>query len=162
MIVRFNDITICYDKLRRPLSKQQRQSFQGSYPYFGAQGIIDYVQEYLLDGKYLLLAEDGENLVSRSQDIARIVKGKFWVNNHAHVYQTTSQCNIEFLCHVLNNASLNGFVTGAAQPKLSQESLNHFTLDIPDKAIQDQIMSIVKPIDDRILNNLKINDNLVV
>lgn len=82
---KFSEIAINFDKKRIPLSTMEREKRKGEYRYYGAQGIIDYIDDYIFDGKYLLIAEDGENLKSNKQNIAQIVNGKFWVNNHAHI-----------------------------------------------------------------------------
>lgn len=96
------DLIINHDNKRIPLSAKQRENIEKNYPYYGAQGIIDYVDNYLFEGKYLLIAEDGENLRSRKQPIATIVEGKFWVNNHAHIVTSNELSNLEFLCFWLN------------------------------------------------------------
>ena len=86
---RFDEITINFDKKRIPLSAAQRKKRHGIYRYYGAQGVIDYIDDYIFDGTFLLIAEDGENLKSQKQNIAQIATGKFWVNNHAHIVQGT-------------------------------------------------------------------------
>lgn len=146
-----------YDYLRKPLSELERMNFQGDYPYYGAQGIIDYVQEYRCDGEYLLIAEDGENLKSRKQPIALIADGKFWVNNHAHIVKTNDLADIKFMCYLLNHSDINGYVTGSAQPKLSQGNLNRIKTTIPDIDYQKKIVNILYPYDELIeLNNKRI------
>lgn len=85
--VSFGDVTDNFDKKRIPLSAAQREKRQGKYRYYGAQGVIDWVDDYIFDGTYLLIAEDGENLKSKKSNIAQLASGKFWVNNHAHVIQ---------------------------------------------------------------------------
>lgn len=82
---RLGDVITVLDYKRIPLSSKDRESRQGKYPYYGAQGIIDFIDEYLFDGSYLLIAEDGENVKSQKEDIARIASGQYWVNNHAHI-----------------------------------------------------------------------------
>ena len=157
---RFEDLTLNFDKQRIPLSSGQREKRQGQYRYYGAQGVIDYVDDYIFDGKYLLIAEDGENLKSKKQDIAQIVKGKFWVNNHAHVVQGNALCLTEYLCYLLNHNDLSGYITGSAQPKLSQANLNAIAFDVPSIATQQIIVSIISALDEKIAINRAINDNL--
>lgn len=157
---RFEDLTFNFDKQRIPLSSGQREKRKGQYRYYGAQGVIDYINDYIFDGKYLLVAEDGENLKSKKQDIAQIVEGKFWVNNHAHIVQGNSLCLTEYLCYALNHTDLSGYITGSAQPKLSQASLNAIILNIPNIEIQKKIVSIVSALDEKIAINRAINDNL--
>ena len=131
----------------------ERQSFQGDYPYYGAQGIIDHVKEYRCDGEFLLIAEDGENLSSRTEPIAQIAKGRFWVNNHAHVVQANDNADIRYICYALNYSDITGYVTGAAQPKLSQTNLNKITLNVPSLKFQRRIASILSAYDNLIENN---------
>ena len=157
---RFEDLTVNFDKRRIPLSSGQRENRQGQYRYYGAQGVIDYVDDYIFDGKYLLIAEDGENLKSKKQDIAQIVEGKFWVNNHAHVVQGNALCLTEYLCYLLNHNDLSGYITGSAQPKLSQANLNAIAFDVPSIETQQIIVSIISALDEKIATNREINDNL--
>lgn len=152
---RLEEVLENYDYLRKPLSSMEREEFQGEYPYYGAQGIIDHVQEYRCDGEYMLIAEDGENLVSRSQPIAFVVDGKFWVNNHAHIVRTNRKVNIRFLCYMLNNSDIMGYITGAAQPKLSQRSLNKIKMPFPDIKEQEKVVGVLYQYDKAIENNNK-------
>ena len=157
---KFSELTINFDKERIPLSSSERESKKGKYPYYGAQGIIDYLDEYIFNGEYLLIAEDGENLNSRSQPIANVVSGKFWVNNHAHIVKTNSECDIHYLCYLLNNTNISGYITGSAQPKLNQYNLNNMVLEIQDYETQYKISKILKGINDKIRLNEEINKNL--
>ena len=158
---RFDEVTINFDKKRVPLSRPQREKRRGIYRYYGAQGVIDYVDDYIFDGTYLLIAEDGENLKSKKQNIAQIVTGQFWVNNHAHIVQGNAQCDTRFLCYLLNSMDLSGYVTGSAQPKLSQANLNAVTITIPNIKVQRKIVEYLYAIDQKIETNQHINDNLV-
>ena len=137
---RFDEVTINFDKKRIPLSSAQREKRQGTFRYYGAQGVIDHVDDYIFDGTYLLIAEDGENLKSKKQNIAQVVDGQFWVNNHAHIVQGNEQCDTRFLCYLINSMDLSGYVTGSAQPKLSQANLNAVTLSLPTLAEQKRIV----------------------
>lgn len=157
---RFDEITTIFDKKRIPLSSAQRAKRQGTYRYYGAQGVIDYVDDYIFDGKYLLIAEDGENLKSKKQDIAQIVEGQFWVNNHAHIVQGNELCLTEYLCHLLNSMDLSGYITGSAQPKLSQANMNAITVELPPVIIQEKIISVLGALNRKITLNQQINDNL--
>lgn len=157
---KLENITINYDKKRKPLSAQQRAGMRGNYRYFGAQSVIDYVNDYLFDGEFLLIAEDGENLKSNKQKISQIVTGKFWLNNHAHIVQTNKLCNIRYLGYWLNAADISGYITGSAQPKLSQANLNAIEVELPDRIIQDRIVSILATLDEKIEINNLINRNL--
>ena len=157
---RFDEVTINFDKKRIPLSSAQREKRQGTFRYYGAQGVIDHVDDYIFDGTYLLIAEDGENLKSKKQNIAQVVDGQFWVNNHAHIVQGNAQCDTRFLCYLINSMDLSGYVTGSAQPKLSQANLNAVTLSLPTLAEQKRIVEYLYMLDQKIDVNRQINDNL--
>lgn len=157
---RFDEVTINFDRKRIPLSAKQRSERQGDYRYYGAQGVIDYVDNYIFDGTYLLIAEDGENLKSQKQNIAQIANGKFWVNNHAHIVQTNEHCDLQYLYYLINSMDLSGYITGSAQPKLSQANLNAVTLQLPHISEQKKIVAILGTLDDKIELNNKINENL--
>uniref|UniRef100_UPI0030791D2E restriction endonuclease subunit S n=1 Tax=Anaerotignum lactatifermentans TaxID=160404 RepID=UPI0030791D2E len=98
----FKDITVCFDSFRKPVKASDRKLMQGQYPYYGATGIVDYVNDYKLDGEYLLISEDGKSLEFRNKPIAFIAKGKIWVNNHAHVVQCKEKANITYLMFHIN------------------------------------------------------------
>ena len=160
-VLRFDEVSINFDKKRIPLSTMERSKRKGTYRYYGAQGVIDYIDDYIFDGEYLLIAEDGENLKSKKQNIAQLVKGQFWVNNHAHIIQTNERCDLRFLNYLINSMDLSGYITGSAQPKLSQANLNALELNIPERGIQDKIVSIIGSLDDKIAINERINENLL-
>ena len=159
---RFDEVTINFDKKRIPLSSAQREKRQGMFRYYGAQGVIDHVDDYIFEGTYLLIAEDGENLKSKKQNIAQVVDGQFWVNNHAHIVQGNEQCDTQFLCYLINSMDLSGYITGSAQPKLSQANLNAVTLSLPTLAEQKRIVEYLYMLDQKIDVNRQINDNLAV
>lgn len=159
-LYRFGDLVVNFDRKRVPLSAKERANRQGKYRYYGAQGVIDYVDDYLFDGRYILIAEDGENLSSKKQNIAQIVEGKFWVNNHAHIVQCNEKCRLDYLEYAINSMDLSGYITGSAQPKLSQNNLNAVEIALPDLEAQDAIISVIKPINDKIEVNRAINHNL--
>ena len=157
---RFDEVTINFDKKRVPLSGAQREKRQGNFRYYGAQGVIDHIDDFIFDGTYLLIAEEGENLKSKKQNIAQVVEGQFWVNNHAHIVQGNELCNTRYLCYLLNSMDLSGYVTGSAQPKLSQANLNAVTLFLPSITVQERIVECLYLFDKKIAVNQKINDNL--
>ena len=115
---------------RIPLSALERGNKQGRYPYYGASGIIDYVDAYLFDEKLLLIAEDGANLLSKSTPLAFLAEGKYWVNNHAHILKPKTEA-YGFWEKLLCSVDYTVFITGAAQPKLSRENLGGIRLPIP-------------------------------
>jgi type I restriction enzyme S subunit len=136
--VPFGTLVNNFDGRRVPVKASQRH--KGSYPYYGAQGIIDYVDGFVFDGDYVLVAEDGENLSSRKLPIALQVHGQFWVNNHAHVVQPKPGILADYLAAVLNADPLAGAITGTAQPKLTQKALNR--LPIPTPSLEEQRMLV--------------------
>ena len=148
------DVIDLFDSQRIPLNSRQRQERQGPYPYYGAQGIIDHIDDYIFDGRYILVAEDGENLNSRKLPLALFATGKFWVNNHAHILRAKPDvANERFLLACLNNADIKPYVTGAAQPKLSQANLRRIEVPFPPLPVQRRISGILSAYDDLIENS---------
>jgi type I restriction enzyme S subunit len=144
-------ITQNYDGLRQPVKATDRASRQGTYPYYGASRIIDSVDDFLFDGTYLLIAEDGANLLSRSTPIAFKATGRFWVNNHAHIVQTTVECDLDYLRYYLNGLDIVQYVSGSAQPKLTQKALNRIPIPLPLPNEQRRIVAKL----DSLLSNSK-------
>jgi len=127
-VVRVKDVLDFYNTQRIPLSAADRGIMTNKeFDYYGASGIIDKVDNYLFDGVYTLVAEDGANLLTRNTPLAFIAKGKFWVNNHAHILKPRFG-NINFFTHLLESMDYSLFVTGAAQPKLTKENLGRFKI----------------------------------
>lgn len=110
------------DGQRRPIKSSDRTRISGSFPYYGASGIIDYVDDYIFDDELILLGEDGENILSRNLPLAFQVKGKIWVNNHAHVLKPKENFDIIFLTNYLESLNYNLLNSGTAQPKLNKNS----------------------------------------
>ena len=131
------------DGVRVPVHSKDRESKQGPYPYYGASGVIDHVDDFLFDGDYLLIAEDGANLLSRSTPIAFRASGKFWVNNHAHIVQTLGGIPLAFIENYLNGKDLARYVTGSAQPKLTQAAMNKISVPLPGASEQHSIVGEV-------------------
>lgn len=145
-----------FDNLRIPLSSKQRSTRAGDYPYYGAQGIIDWIDDYIFDGRYLLIPEDGENLNSRKLPIAYFADGRFWVNNHAHIVRgKPGKADDRFIKHWLNAQDIKPYVTGAAQPKLSQGNLRQIPIRLPNIRMQTRIADILSAYDDLIENNTR-------
>ena len=125
---------------RIPLSATERGTMSvRQYDYYGASGVIDKVEGYLFNDELLLIAEDGANLVLRNLPLAIIARGKFWVNNHAHILKPR-RGNLEFLAGLLEGIDYTPWISGAAQPKLTQDRLMSITIAVPPKEQQDQIM----------------------
>ena len=161
MEYKLKEILNFHNHKRVPLSKMQRnQKSFSKYPYYGAQGIIDYIDNYIFDGTYLLIAEDGENLRSRKNNIATIAKNKFWVNNHAHILSVKENFNIYYILYLINSMDISGYLTGTVQPKLSKKNLESVILNIPEKNIQDKIGDLIVNIENKINTNDKLIANL--
>jgi type I restriction enzyme S subunit len=154
--ISLGEIIDIYDNIRVPLSSLQRAEIQGNFPYYGASGVIDHVNDYLFDGEYILIAEDGENLNSRKLPIAFMARGRFWVNNHAHIVKAKKGiADDRFLIGWFAQADIKGYITGAAQPKLSQSNLKRIVLSIPPLPTQRKIASVLSAYDDLIENNTR-------
>jgi type I restriction enzyme S subunit len=141
----FEEIVETFDGQRVPVSRTERAKRNGDFPYYGASGIIDSIDGYLFDGNYLLIAEDGANLLSRSTPIAFEASGKFWVNNHAHIIQSKQNLiPLEFLRDYLNSIDLTPYVSGSAQPKLNQKNLNRVPVPLPPFNEQRRIVEKIE------------------
>lgn len=151
---KLGDVVELFDHQRVPLNSGERQERRGQYPYYGAQGVIDHIDDYIFDGRYILVAEDGENLNSKKLPLALFAEGKFWVNNHAHILRGKRDvADDAFLLACLNNANIKPFVTGAAQPKLSQANLRQIEIPLPPLPVQQGIARILSAYDDLIETN---------
>ena len=133
------------DNLRKPVTSGNRT--KGDYPYYGASGIVDYVDSYIFDGDYLLVSEDGANLLARSTPIAFSITGKNWVNNHAHVLRFEEYATRRYVEFYLNAMDLSPYVTGGAQPKLNQKNLNRIPISLPPLPEQRRIVAILDRFD---------------
>ena len=138
------------DRERKPITSSKRVS--GIYPYYGASGIVDYVDSYIFDGDYLLISEDGANLLARTTPIAFSIKGKNWVNNHAHVLHFNDCVTQKFVEIYLNMINLEPWINGAAQPKLNQDNLNRIEIPLPSLSEQSRIVSILDTFEASISN----------
>ena len=146
------DVVVYHDKKRKPLSGLQRAEMQGQYRYYGAASILDYVNDYLFDGTYLLLGEDGTVVTGDGFPILQYVTGKFWVNNHAHVLTGQPDYPTEYLYMMFKATKVKDVVTGAAQPKISQARLSNKKMIIPCKELVRAYCDQVNPIFKQILN----------
>lgn len=159
---KLEDVTINYNSKRVPLSSKERELRQGKYPYYGAQGVIDFIDKFILEGQYLLVAEDGANLETRNEDIARLTKNQeqFWVNNHAHILRSNENSDIRYIKYFLNKSDLSGYITGSAQPKLNKANLNSIRMVLPPFEEQKAIAHILSTLDEKIEVNNQINKTL--
>ena len=138
------------DGQRKPLESADRARRQGAYPYYGASGIIDYIDDYIFDDPLLLLGEDGANIINRSSPLCFIATGKYWVNNHAHVMRPKNGHNIKFLCELLESLDYTRYNTGTAQPKLNQEKCRGIELVLPIYEEQCRIAAFLSSLDQKL------------
>ena len=141
---RFDSICENLDSRRKPISSGDRA--EGIYPYYGASGIVDYVEDYIFDEDILLVSEDGANLLMRSTPIAFSVSGKVWVNNHAHVVKFDEMSLQKYVEIYFSLIDISENITGSAQPKLNQAKLNAMMIPIPEKALLEQYCEFLKQI----------------
>ena len=144
-VVTLEDIAENCDSMRKPVTSGKREA--GEYPYYGASGIVDYVKGYIFDGDYLLVSEDGANLLARSTPIAFSISGKNWVNNHAHVLKFDCYETRRFVEFYLNSIDLAPYISGGAQPKLNQKNLNRIEIPLPSQERQKYIVDILDRFD---------------
>lgn len=137
------------NNIRVPIDSSERFDRQGEYPYYGASGIIDYVDDYLFDGKYILIGEDGANILSRSTPLAFIAEGKFWVNNHAHILGVPVGV-LEYFCYQLELIDYTPIASGSAQPKLTKDAIANIKIFIPPVKEQTEICKHINDITKRI------------
>ncbi len=143
VFTRFGDTLINRDAERVPLSVEERKHRRGEYDYYGASGVIDSIDDYLFDKPLLLIGEDGANLINRATPIAFIARGKYWVNNHAHVLDSIDEIILEYVALHINAISLEPYITGTAQPKMNQAKMNSIVLALPPLAEQHRIVAKV-------------------
>jgi type I restriction enzyme S subunit len=139
---KIGDFVTFYDKQRKPLSSMQRMNMEKIYPYYGAASLMDYVDNYLFDGIYLLFGEDGTVITPDNHPVLQYVWGKFWVNNHAHVLRGKDRISTEFLYVLFRNITISDVVTGAAQPKISQGRLSEKMAMLPPITLIEKWSSI--------------------
>ena len=148
-VFRLGEICLNEDARRVPVKSSDRKAMQGRYPYYGASGVIDHVDDYLFDGRRLLVGEDGANLIARSSPVAFIADGKYWVNNHAHVLGENGKAKLRFLEYYFALVDLKPFVTGSAQPKLTRSALDSLPVPLPPLALQKRFESVLAALDAR-------------
>ena len=154
------DIVELFDFKRVPLSGNQRDKMEKIYPYYGAAALMDYVDDYLFDGTYLLLGEDGTVIDKFGFPILQYVWGKFWVNNHAHVLQGKNGFTVESLYTLLKQSSVTSIVTGAVQPKINQANLKALSVFIPPANEMAVFNDSIDPLFSRIRANHDENSRL--
>ncbi len=147
---KLGDMILNFDSKRVPLSSRQRDERQGEYRYYGAASIVDYIDDFIFDGTYLLMGEDGTVITDEGFPVLQYVWGKFWVNNHTHVLQGKTPYSTEYIYMLLNETPINNIVTGAVQPKINQGNLNRIACLIPTENILFQFDKVIKPIFEKV------------
>ena len=143
---KLKDFINLFDSKRIPLSSKDREERKGNYPYYGATGIMDYVNEYIFDGDYILLAEDGSTSDSKGFPIVQYIWGKNWVNNHAHIILPKNEQYLMFTYQMLRSIPAKQIETGSIQKKISQENLCEYNMVLPNSILIEKYESIISPL----------------
>ena len=157
-MARLGDICEILDSKRVPITATERQP--GPYPYYGANGVQDYVADYIFDDDLVLLAEDGGNFGSKDKPIAYRVSGKCWVNNHAHVLKPKEGLNVDYLCYSLMFYDVTGLVNGATRQKLTQADMRKMEIPLPSLDEQRKIAAVLDKVSDLIAKRRQQLDKL--
>ena len=155
----FGDAVENFDRLRIPLSVTEREKRPGSFPYHGAAGILDHLDGFIFEGRFLLVGEDGTVVTQGNTAMLQLVEGKFWVSNHAHVVQG-QLVSTEYLFCFMSHYPITGHITGVAQPKLSQRNLNRISMLIPPANLLDMFQDSAEPMFNQIFNLKAVCDRL--
>ena len=143
-------ITTCLDGARRPVSAELRANMQGGIPYWGANSVIDHVNDWLFDEPLVLVGEDGAPFFEPYRDVSFFVHGRIWPNNHIHVLRCTTHVSPRFLTHVLNCVDYTNYISGSTRDKLTQQALGSIPIQLPPLEVQDSIVDFL----DRALNTI--------
>lgn len=150
-VARVKDVLEFFNTIRVPLSAAERGAMTSRvFDYYGASGVIDKVEDFLFDGSFILLAEDGANLITRTKPLAFLATGKFWVNNHAHILKPRWNGDEMFFVHLLESQDYSFVVTGAAQPKLTLENLGSYRIGVPPEDEQLLIAEYISELEHRL------------
>ena len=150
---KLGDVIEILDLKRIPLSGQERKNMEKIYPYYGAASLMDYVEDYIFDGIYLLIGEDGTVIDDNGFPILQYVWGKFWVNNHAHIVEGRNGFNVDSLYLLLSKTNIQSIVTGAVQAKVNQSNLKSIEIIIPPVEVMKKFNELIKPLFDAIRSN---------
>lgn len=142
---KLSEIAENFDRLRKPLSKMQRAGMQGVYPYYGAAKVFDYINDFIFDGEYLLMAEDGSVITTERRPVLQLVNGRFWPNNHTHVLRGKWPFSTHFLYLGLSAVDISPYITGAAQPKITQENMNRIPFPCGPQVLHEAFNRLVEP-----------------
>ncbi len=144
---RFGALVKNCDSIRVPVKQSDRDNRSGPYPYYGSVGIIDNIDGFLFEGEHLLISEDGKHLQSRTRPIACIANGKFWVNNHAHVVKSNGRSDLVFLRSFLELSSIDKYISGIDQIKLTRKSMDKITVPIPPIKLQEKYRNFIESLE---------------
>lgn len=159
---KLEDILIFYDHMRKPLSSRQRDGMERNYPYYGATTIVDYVDNYIFNGTYILISEDGANVINKDgHPLIQYTYGKFWVNNHAHIVQGSNGFSEALLFALLKTLNIQSTVTGAAQPKVNQANLRNFATVLPNPDEAKHLSNNLNSFLNQMIENDKENASLI-
>jgi len=139
----FGNVVENFDSKRIPLSNREREKRKGDFRYYGATGVMDHVNDFIFDGIYLLVGEDGTVITNKETAVTQYVWGKFWVNNHAHVLKGKNGFSTEVLKLFLEVTNIAPYITGAVQPKLNQNNLNSIPVVLPKKEILAEFSGLI-------------------
>lgn len=159
-VEKLGDITICHDSKRVPLSSNDRELVKGEIPYYGATGIMDYVNDYIFDGDYVLMAEDGSVMTEKGTPILQRISGKNWVNNHAHVLEPVKNHSCKLLMMLLKDVSVMQIKTGSIQMKINQENMNKIVVPAIPLELLFEINQKLEVVDKQQLNLIEENKQL--
>ena len=149
--VRLGEVCDCFDNKRIPLSDEIRRKKQGIYPYCGANGIVDYIDEYIFDDELILLAEDGGNFNDfETKSIAYLMRGKFWVNNHAHIVKAKKDYYNLYIFYCLKHKDIRAHLSGGTRQKLNKSELEKIEIILPPLPIQQRIAAILSKADEEV------------
>lgn len=161
-VKKLEEVCTILDGKRKPIKASDRENMKGNIPYYGASGIIDWVNDYIFDDELILLGEDGENIKSRNLPLAFRVSGRCWVNNHAHVFKVKEDNDVDYITFILENKDYSQYVIGSAQPKLTQSDCKKFLLQIPlleeQKKIADILLEVDSQIDEHANRKIKLEE----
>jgi type I restriction enzyme S subunit len=149
-----------FDSVRIPLSSQERENRKGIYPYYGATSIMDYIDDYLFDGDYILLAEDGSVMDSEGFPIMQYIWGKTWVNNHAHILRSKNINNMEYVFQTLQRISVVKIMTGSIQKKINQENLLNVKIMMPNDILLQKFSKFASSIRKKLIVNTEQSQHL--
>ncbi len=148
------DATTNHDRKRKPVTRSDRK--EGEFPYYGANGIQDYVHDFIFDGTFLLIGEDGSVKNVDGTPVLNWASGKIWVNNHAHVLTASSeQFSLRYLYYYLATVDVTTYVTGGTQPKINQKNLNSIPVPVIARDFQDRVVEMLDRFD-ALVNDLSV------